>query len=319
MKRRVALAALPICIAGGWLAAPVRWQVTGLSMAPGLAPGDVVASGWCPLLDRWRAPGRGERWTFLEPGGGLAVKRVWGLPGEAIGFADGDLTVDGVVVVKPPSVLGQMALPVAGTIHGDATTAVRIEIDDPALDDVPFAPDERRLLVPVRDVGVTAIVHVAEAAGVRSPEVVIRVGDRAVRVRTRERGRFAIVAGRLDGRFVAAAWPVDEADGGGGLAVPPGAPATWSIDTAWSGDDGVKTFDVAVAGDGLEADVRLERVTPWRDVHHLPAADGTTQWRLGRSECFLLGDFPGGSRDSRHHGPVDMARLRHRVRSGLRR
>ena len=101
--------------------------------------------------------------------------------------------------------------------------------------------------------------------------------------------------------------------------MPPGAPATWSIDTAWSGDDGVKTFDVAVAGDGLEADVRLERVTPWRDVHHLPAADGTTQWRLGRSECFLLGDFPGGSRDSRHHGPVDMARLRHRVRSGLRR
>ena len=311
MLRRALPAVLLAVAAGGWLAMPVRWQVEGLSMAPGLLPGAIVASVRFPFVDRWRAPKRFERWTLLEPDGALAVKRVWALPGEEIGIVDGDLVVDGSVVLKPPTVLADVALPVASMGRQDSSTAVRIAVDAPVFDDVPFAPDERRLLVPVRDVGITAVVRVAASPGRRPPPIEVRVGDRMARVHLPAAGRFAVVAGRLDGCFVAGAWPVGVSTAAEAV-VPGGAPEAWSLGRPWIGSEPTATCEVVVGG-SARGDACIEGVTAWRDMHALPPADGTARWRLGSDECFLLGDFPAGSRDSRHWGPLDATRLRHRL------
>ncbi|MFM8435923.1 MAG: S26 family signal peptidase [Planctomycetia bacterium] len=314
LLRRLLLAGLLIVAVGAWLAAPVRWRVEGLSMAPGLMPGEIAASGWFPWLDRWRVPRRFECWTLVEPDGAMAVKRVWALPGEAIAIVDGDLAVDGAVVIKPPVVLAELALPVAAAIRRDAETIVRAMIEHPVFDDVPFAPDERRLLVPVHDVGITAIVGVTASSGQAPPPVEVRVGVHRARVQLPMAGRFSVVAGRLDGRFVAGAWPVDDGiDVADGAVVPPGGPAAWTLERPWIGSGPVEMCEVAVVGGGAAGDGRVERVTAWRDMHALSPATGTTRWGLGPGECFLLGDFPGGSRDSRHWGPVDVSRLRIRL------
>jgi len=311
MLRRALPAVLLLAAFGGWLAVPVRWRVDGLSMAPGLMPGDIAESGWFPGLDRWRAPKRFERWTLVEPNGAMAVKRVWALPGEEIALVDGDVAVDGVVVVKPPTVLAELALPVAHAIRRDAAMAVRVAIEHPVFDDVPFAPDERRLLVPVRDVGVTAVVRVASSPGRSPPSIEVRVGDRMARVHLPAAGRFAVVAGRLDGCFVAGAWPVGVSTAAEDV-VPGGAPAAWSLGRPWIGSEPTATCEVVVGG-SARGDACIESVTAWRDMHALPAAAGTAWWPLGSDECFLLGDFPAGSRDSRYWGPLDAARLRHRL------
>ena len=43
------------------------------------------------------------------------------------------------------------------------------------------------------------------------------------------------------------------------------------------------------------------------------AADGTVTWRLGADEFLVLGDFPAGSIDGRHWGPLCRTTLRHRI------
>jgi len=312
MLRRALPAVLLLAAFGGWLAVPVRWRVDGLSLAPGLMPGDIAESGWFPGLDRWRAPTRFERWTLVEPDGAMAVKRVWALPGEEIALVDGDVAVDGVVVVKPPTVLAELALPVAHAIRRDAAMAVRVAIEHPVFDDVPFAPDERRLLVPVRDVGVTAVVRATASPGRSPPPIEVRVGDRMARVHLPAAGRFAVVAGRLDGCFVAGAWSVGVRAAADAL-VPHGGPAAWNLERPWIGSGPVEMCEIAIVRESAGADACIESVTAWRDMHALPSADGTARWRLGSDECFLLGDFPAGSRDSRHWGPLDAPRLRHRL------
>ena len=311
LLRRALPAVLLAVAAGGWLAMPVRWEVEGLSMAPALLPGDIVASGWFPFVDRWRVPRRFERWTVVEPGGATAVKRVWALPGEEIAIVDGDLVVDGSVVLKPPTVLAELALPVASMGRQASSTAVRVVVDAPVFDDVPFAPDERRLLVPVRDVGVTAVVRTTASPGRSPPPSEVLVGDRMARVHLPAAGRFAVVAGRLDGCFVAGAWPVG-VRGAAAAVVPGGAPAAWSLGRPWIGSEPPATCEVVVGG-SARGDACIESVTAWRDMHALPPADDTARWPLGSDECFLLGDFPAGSRDSRHWGPLDATRLRHRL------
>lgn len=311
LLRRALPAVIVFGAIAGWLAAPVRWRVEGVSMAPGLMPGDLAASGWFPWVDRWRSPRRFERWTLFEPGGAMAVKRVWALPGEEIAIFDGDLVVDGYVVLKPPSVLAEIALPVASMGRQDAATTVRVVIDVPVFDDVPFAPDERRLLVPVRDVGVTAVVRATASPGRSPPPIEVRVGDRAARVHLPAAGRFAVVAGRLDGCFVAGAWPVGMRTAAAAV-VPGGGPAAWSLAHSWIGSEPVATCEVVVGG-SARGDACIASVTAWRDMHALPPADGTARWPLRQDACFLLGDFPAGSRDSRHWGPIDVARLRNRV------
>jgi type IV secretory pathway protease TraF len=54
----------------------------------------------------------------------------------------------------------------------------------------------------------------------------------------------------------------------------------------------------------------IELIVVWRDILHRTAADGVPEWRLGPDAYFVLGDFPSGSRDSRHWGPLKRSSLR---------
>ena len=77
--------------------------------------------------------------------------------------------------------------------------------------------------------------------------------------------------------------------------------------------DGEPAPDLRLAFEAGNERAAVEQVGTWRDHHDLPAADGVTRWRLGGNEFFLLGDFPSGSRDSLHFGPLPRSALRHRV------
>ncbi len=95
------------------LARPWQWTVDGLSMAPGLMPGDTVETAPFPLLDALRPPRRFDRFIVRAPDGAIGVKRLVGLPGERVGITDGDLAIEGDAVLTPPQVLAEVALPVA--------------------------------------------------------------------------------------------------------------------------------------------------------------------------------------------------------------
>lgn len=297
------------------LARPCRYEIDGLSMAPSLRSGDIVGSHWLPQADRLFGPRRFERWLLTAPDGTRAVKRVVGLKGETISIVDGDLAIDGQVVLTPPAVLAQLASPIA-----DCTTGSdgwhRDAPDRIPLDDAGFAPDESRRLAPVRDLGLAAVVRPS------SPIMAtIRVGGREVRWRFASPGRYALVAGRLDRRLVAVAWRLSgEPPQPTGLTVfPPNAPAAWQVAESWA-DDAVRATPLGLRltreGDPLDAGQAtrmIERCTAWRDVLHRLPASRTDAWHLGPHEVFVLGDFPSVSRDSRHWGPLPAAALGHRV------
>ena len=86
---------------------PARYEVDGVSMAPGLLPGDVVTTGFLPATDRFRRPQRGERWLLTAPDGTRAIKRVVGLPGETVSIRDGDLAIGGRTVLATPDQIGR--------------------------------------------------------------------------------------------------------------------------------------------------------------------------------------------------------------------
>jgi len=321
------------------LGPPSRYEVDGVSMAPGLLPGDVVATGWFPAFDRLQRPQRCERWILTSPDGTPAIKRVVGLPGETVSIRGGDLSIDGRTVLVPPHVLAETAsaVPVAtvvsrenddtdGRWHRSVSLAV-------VLDDAAFAPTERRMLLPVRDVGLAAVIRVravpSDGAAVR---VRFRVGETVIPWRIKSAGRYAMVAGRVDGHLVGVAWPIAASVGRHANArscLPPQAPATWDVVRQWphsmpsadhadGADDpppvlglGITTAELPVSGG--DADGMIEHMAVWRDVHHLPAADGVVEWRLGPDAFFALGDFPSGSRDSRHWGPLGRSMLRSRA------
>jgi hypothetical protein len=158
----------------------------------------------------------------------------------------------------------------------------------------------------------------------------MRVGAAVVAWRLPSAGAFAAVAGRLDGRFVAACWQVSTAEcrnAGPRERLPPGIPEDWQVvrpwpasaaepGDPWAGPCGVWIGCPATPGwddEGRDCDPRAGEIVScslWRDVLHRPVADGRTEWRLGRDEFFVLGDFPSGSRDSRHWGPLQRGGLR---------
>jgi type IV secretory pathway protease TraF len=318
------LAILPLLVALGALAAmlarPLRWEVEGLSMAPGLLPGDIVRSAAFPFLDSLRPPRRFDRVVVRAPDGSIGIKRIAGLPGERLTITDGDLAIDGEIVLTPPRVLAEIASPVPAEQERRDDGSIRLVVAQPPLDDAPFAPDERRMLLPVRDIGLAAVIRVAaDGACLR-----FAVGDRAVRFRPQGAGRFMIVAGRLDGRFVAAAWPLvaalpTGAEGRNGFFS--GAPAAWQLVSSWG--------DAAAADAPLALEYRdetvpqhvaasVEKIFAWRDVLHRSGADAIVEWRLGPRECFVLGDFPSGSRDSRQWGPIPADCILHRALRAVR-
>jgi hypothetical protein len=135
-------------------------------------------------------------------------------------------------------------------------------------------------------------------------------------------GRFAIVAGRLDGHVVAVAWRLPGAvhDLAGLSCLPPQPPRRWSVAAPWAEADAPadESPPLALAIEpAADATAVIEWVDLWRDVFYRPAADGVTVWNLAADAVFVLGDHPAASRDSRHWGPVSRAALVHRVTTAV--
>lgn len=303
-------------------------------MAPGLRPGDVVTTGWFPTLDRLWQPRRHERWILTSPNGSPAIKRVVGLPGETVSIHDGDLAIGGRTVLTSPPVLAETASAVPEAtivLDGDAATngGWQGTVSLPSvLDDAAFAPTERRMLLPVRDVGLAAVIRLTGSPADHVPSRVrVRVGPFIVPWRLKASGRYAVVAGRLDGHLVGVAWPIADADrwpADARCALPPKAPLAWDVALPWpdgpsSDTDGAPpALGLGFTTDGIpiqhvDAGAIIERVAVWRDILHRPAADGVVEWRLGSDAFFVLGDFPSGSRDSRHWGPLDRGAFLYRT------
>jgi hypothetical protein len=312
----VTLVVLPVM--GALVARPRRYEVDGHSMGPALRPGDLVATGWLPFRDHWHRPGRFERWVVALPDGTAGLKRIVGLPGETVAVIDGDLHVGGDAVLKPPAILAQVASPVGprcGLGAGDTAWSLP---PAPILDDDPDEPDgPTRLLLPVRDAGFAGIVHV-EAVG--DARVRARVGPFAVTWRLESVGRHAVVAGRLDGHVVAAAWLVPPGDAWDGRScLPAAAPARWDVTRPWPGslpDAGATaapSLGLALVATDVPGAAAIGDVAVWRDVLYRPTVAGDARWSLTGDAHLVLGDRPVTSRDSRHFGPLPRAALRHRV------
>lgn len=331
----------------GWLARPREYEVAGVSMAPGLLPGDRVVTGAFPFADALRRPRRLEHWVIAATDGELAIKRVVGLPGERVAIVAGDAVVDGRLLPPSPAELAGRAT-VVEPVDRDARDVPGIGAGDPEasrrgwlrrfpaaelLDDAAFAPLERRLLLPVRDAGFAAIVRVDPAAP--PLDVRIRVGAVAIRWRLRAPGRHAFAAGLLDGHVAGATWPLPDrpaADGGGSSPLPPEAAAEWDVLLPAGGmaadefPDDIRAAELEIAIEpsvgaapgtgGPSQGFSCERLWRWRDILYRPAADGVAEWRLGPDEFLLLGDHATGSRDSRHFGPLGRRSLLHRVVPG---
>jgi hypothetical protein len=331
-RRLVLIVALAAALVGGLVAAPRRYEVDGVSMGPGLLPGDVVATGWLPDLDRQTPPRRFDRWIVRLPDGSTGLKRIAGLPGEEVAFVAGDLEIDGTRVLKSPRQLAELGSAVELGPHranGAGTTAHWSRPATPVLDDAPFATAEvSRLLLPVCDIGFAAVVRVPAANGVQRPcRVRAEAGPLAVSWGLAAPGRYGVATGRLDGHAVAAAWPLPdgtEEHERSRSCLPTGAPDRWDVVRPWPATDAAAAFGGAGnCGPALAITVAraagppavIDRASVWRDILYRPAADGVARWRLGGEDFFLLGDFPSGSRDSRHFGQVSRADLRHRVPS----
>lgn len=289
------------------LARPQRFVVDGLSMAPGLMPDDVVATGWLPMADRLLAPRRFERWVVAPPEGGAAVKRIAGLPGEAVAIRDGDLVVDGAVVLKRPAVLAGLA--VLPPLSLDATESRASLPPDEVLDDVPFAREVNRSLEPVGDVGLVARLE----TGVEASRVRLTLEGTTVTWRLPAAAHVWLIAGRLDGRLVAVAWRDREHGHPGGRCVgfPRRVPDAWSFIAPCP--DGSRHTSPPRCTVATDDGARIGWIAAWRDVHLRPAADGTASWTLDEATYVMLGDFPTGSVDSRHWGPVGRTALKRRV------
>lgn len=318
-RRLIAGLALGAVAAAVWLAAPRRFVVDGVSMGPGLLPGDVVRTGPLPALDRLRRPRRFERWV-LAATDEFALKRIVGLPGEAVSLVEGDLSIDDTVVLKGPRLLAEIGSVVADdSPDGPPPTEAGWAWSQPAgevLDDPAFDAGATRVLAVVRDVGLAAVVDVRSASAATPAAVRIRVGETVATRPLATPGRHAVVAGRLDGRFVLATWrvPPDARAAGPRSCLPVAAPESWLVAVPWPGPTGDDSApSLAIGGDDLATVIDVVR---WRDVAWRPGADGRSSWRLGAEEILVLGDHPAASTDSRRWGPIRAAALRHRIAAG---
>lgn len=326
------------CVAAGLVAitatAPSSSVVVGRSMLPGLADGDGISiRGWSP---RWRPPQRHERWLVRMPDGTPVVKRIAGLPGEQLTLVCGGLMIDGEPHVPSPEHLRETASRVGGgfwnTRHLSGVTwreyQHRVEdltkdvhdterlVPGPIYDSLDEDAEERRLLHPVSQVGIAAVVEAV--AGSVPADVFVRVGPQAAAVRLRVPGRYQLLVGRLAGQFVVSAFPIDDRGPSQPLfptsPLPWPAPATWSLITDAAPLATTKRAPLLAVG-VLNSDphdaatTTFHEVLIWRAAHLLPAPDGTHTWTIPAGHVFLLGDHPAASRDSRHFGPVATSTL----------
>ncbi len=290
-------------------------------MAPGLLAGEVVRSGWFPAGDRWRRPRRFERWAVAATDG-TAIKRVVGLPGEQLALRDGDVVIDGRMAIKGPRLLAKLGRAVAPEAPHRVTSGLDDELwaaaPQEVLDDSGVEAVRSHVLLPVRDVGVAAVLRVKKLPRDGFVRVRVQVGSRLVPWRLTATGWHAIVAGRLDGHLVAAAWQLPAAGTSNESVrwcLPACAPARWQVAEPWSanGVDEPMSPQLAIRCEAPHHVVALERASVWRDVLYRLGANAGDFWSLGADEYFVLGDHPAASTDSRQWGPIQLARLRHRL------
>jgi len=307
------------------LGPPRRFEVQGVSMAPGLMPGDVVRSRWFPARDRFVTPGRFDCWVLRTgdaggPAGDVPIlKRVVGLPGEEVSLVDGDVAVAGRAMLKNPATLARVAVPLDGAAAQGTPRAWERPTGE-VLDDVDAPMNQPHELLPVRDVGLAAVIDVTTMPAAGSVRLRAEVDAAVMSWRLRTAGRYGCVAGRLDGHLVAVCWPLPPADPrtSDRSCLPARPPSTWQVARDWpqskAGQDDVAPR-LAIRLDG-PPDACLARVTAWRDVLYRPTLNGMASWRPRVGEVVVLGDFPAASRDSRHWGPVAVADLNCRAFHG---
>lgn len=338
-----------------------RMQVVGWSMAPGLSDGDWIMS---QRLDG--KPRRLSRVVCRSPHGAV-VKRLVGYGGERITCRLGELAIDGRQAQKTPRQLAELGTIVVDTndplggewqpegdgwrrgeggwewlayearatewfAYSDPVRAVGVRGVPSVLlfDDAPWLPAESRRLEAVRDTGVAAIIDITVPVG-RTAEIWIRHPSGMALSGVRGAGRMAVVAGRLDGRLVAAAWPILPAPARSETsdrlcspslrwalgAIASGWPVVWPaardqrdhpdadvMDAASGYAIGLRLTATTGNGEGRSVcHARVRRLALWRDVHWLPGP-GKETWEVPAGHVFLLGDCPAASRDCRHWGAV---------------
>ncbi len=275
--------------------------VVGRSMLPDLRPGDVIPAAGSvePARPSRIRPERFQRWVVELPEGTTVVKRVAGLGGERIEIRGGDLLVDGRRLLSPPALLAETAVAVSGgswqrriTPGSDSLEYRHLLVDPsrpvndplrivpgPIHDSMPDDPAEGRRLSVVADFGLAAVLRPEAArrftAAGHAASLIVRLGRQGVRWPLPSGGRWAFLAGRLDGRIVGLAWqPTTDHFNRRGL-FPTGMPDRWG-----RGRGGAATIRSPSAGSPLDRHRRrrrrLDRNCRWRG-----AADGPAILRCG--------------------------------------
>lgn len=102
-RRRIATTLLIGFLAGLFGVAVNKARSFEMMMVPSGSMSPTIAAGDRLIVDKdWEEPpARAEIWVFRMPTGGLAVKRVIGLPGETIAVHDGRVWIDGEPLDEP--------------------------------------------------------------------------------------------------------------------------------------------------------------------------------------------------------------------------
>lgn len=307
-----AVLTLAVVIVRLWFIGVYTVPAESISMAPTLVPapegGDalVLAS----LYGGWSTPPRrGEVWIF-ELGDTLLVKRVMGLPDEAVSFRKGDLFVDGRRLVKERALLDRVSVPLLA-LSDFARAGDVWRQTQPVHSGWRGARDEADPKLICRDVVVQARLRVAEApASVTFALQPARRPAHTLLLRTEDQGLGGAAVGGV------------EVARGTAFRLPTGREVeVWltNADRVFRVEvDGreIARAPIAFVGQAPELTVATEgrvdvlAIDVARDLIH-EAPDHV--WRLQSGQYFVLGDNSARSRDSRVFGPIAEASLRGRV------
>ena len=329
---------------------PLAGKVQGMSMAPGFQEGDVIS--WQPRKNNnflRNAP------IVCQLEEELVIKRVIGLPKESVRITDGDLFIDDKIIQKSPQLLEQFGLivdddadswsdpthswiqtnnqwsckyvspkhiswlkfyPVSsrGVVHNE--DGLRI------YDDVSWLPKENRHLNSVQDIGISVVLDIRLQEG-NSFEIFFADNQSAARIIVRRQGRLAVIAGRLDGQFVVAAWPLAQKRTAGGISDSQNNSDLYGLPRLWSAclnvsnkkreKQRVQSLSVGIKKIGSQEEspsgvpemVTAEGLLVWRDIYWL-SMPNKTEWIVPEKHVFVLGDCPAASRDSRQWGSIPL-------------